>query len=213
MKDETMKYGIYDPNTYTSTGGEMKFNPEIISSYGSWTEKRRKQTIAFIRKNVVEFKKDSVLCIGSDNDFDKSICKDLKLKPSFSRGNLDYFWWDRGNYFFYYYIFCFEVIEHLLNPLLFLERIKEVINEDSLLFITYPINRSWLMGKTHFNEYRKDRFEYLVDKAGFRIIDYQQKMYMKSIFQAYKGIRPLLRATPIGWCKRQFYCIGLKGEK
>ena len=114
------------------------------------------------------------------------------------------------NYFYlsthkkYDIVTCFEAMEHLLNPLLFLENLKEYIAKDGLIFISYPYRNSLFWSDIHFHEYDIARFRYLIKTAGYKILAYKEvRMYSWHGF----GIRPLLRLTPIGCVKRQYYCL------
>jgi len=101
-------------------------------------------------------------------------------------------------------ILCFQTIEHLLNPLLFLVECKNHLRDKGLLYISYPTHGTkpfWSSG--HFNEYDKSRFEYLLEVAGLEVVKYQEKTMWRRI----KGIRSIIRNIPIGWCKHQYYCV------
>ena len=113
-------------------------------------------------------------------------------------------------------IFIFEVLEHLINPLLFLESLKNYITKDTLVFISYPehfIKQFW--SNNHFNEYDKKRFEYLINEAGYKIIKHKSILWLWCKFRNYfTGIRPILRLVTGYWIltifKKHYYILRLK---
>lgn len=92
-------------------------------------------------------------------------------------------------------VFCFEVIEHILNPMLFLNRLKDFIADDADIYISFPSGRPqflWTAG--HFHEYSKDRAEKLFEMAGYQIIRSERSSIIwKKPGDYFKGFRPLLR--------------------
>ena len=92
---------------------------------------------------------------------------------------------------FYENVFVFEVIEHLLNPLLFLRQLHPICK---YVYLSTPYKRpNWMRNKElHFHEFNMNELEHLIDVAGFKIIDKKiinatQWRYM------FTGIRPFLR--------------------
>lgn len=92
-------------------------------------------------------------------------------------------------------VFCFEVLEHLCNPLLFLERLKEFIYQDADIFISFPSGRpQFLWTGGHFHEYGKERAEELFRLAGYKVIRTERTpIIWKRPLEYFKGIRPFLR--------------------
>ena len=75
----------------------------------------------------------------------------------------------------------FDVIEHVRNPVMFLNSIKELLNDDGVCFIVTPSLDSWsakVLGR-HWMEYKPEHLFYfnkgnikdLLNKAGFSTID------------------------------------------
>lgn len=88
------------------------------------------------------------------------------------------------------YVFCFEVIEHLLNPRLFFDNLRKHVHKDTRIFLSYPSRPKILWNdQEHFHEYDKLRFNYLLKKTGFKIVR-QKNIYVR---RKPTGIRPLLR--------------------
>lgn len=91
-------------------------------------------------------------------------------------------------------VFCFEVIEHLMNPLHLMLQIRGVLKESGRLFMSTPKHKPhFLWGKYHFTEYDEKRLLALVARAGFRIIRFEEFRTMP-FWWHFLGIRPLIRA-------------------
>jgi len=133
---------------------------------------------------------------------------EAELSRIYSKNEFHYTNWDL-NYQFpivtkkYNTMFCCELIEHLLNPLWFFLQARELMTEDTLMYLTYPIQPHWAWCACHFHEYDKSRFLYLLREAGLDIVDYKEVIMWKRI----TGIRPIIRNTPLGWLKIQIYVL------
>ena len=90
-------------------------------------------------------------------------------------------------------VFAFEVIEHLLNPLMFLEWIKLNLDKDGSVYLSTPINRpKWMRNKElHFHEFNYNELVHLIEVAGFKIVD--EKRINCTTWKMITGFRPLLR--------------------
>ena len=91
-------------------------------------------------------------------------------------------------------IFVFEVIEHLLNPLVFMKYLYNNVSRKGFVYLSTPINRpKWMRNKEwHFHEFNYNELEYLIDKAGFKIVD-EKRINCTRWYYALTGFRPLLR--------------------
>ena len=100
----------------------------------------------------------------------------------------------RSNDCFYDNIFAFEVIEHLLNPLVFIQWAYRHLNWGGNLYISTPINRpKWMRNKEwHFHEFNYNELVHLIDVAGFKIVD-EKRINCTKWYYAFTGFRPLLR--------------------
>ena len=88
------------------------------------------------------------------------------------------------------YVFCFEVIEHLLNPRLFFDNLNALVHDGSRIFLSYPSRpKLFWNNDEHFHEYDKARFNYLLKKTGFEIVR-KKNIYVR---KKPNGIRPLIR--------------------
>jgi hypothetical protein len=164
-----------------------------------------------------------VLDIGDANDFGVHLASYFGMNYHHTSGNLDgvnyngyYSWVDsRVKDKPYPMIFCCEVLEHLINPLLFLEMLKRHINHETKIFISYPHHAlDFLWGDMHFHEFRDEAFKTLLDMAGYKIIAHQEYKlgYGNSWRFYFTGIRPLLRLLVVlfGWSKHHLYLVKLK---
>lgn len=90
-------------------------------------------------------------------------------------------------------VFCFEVIEHLFNPLHLLFEIKKVLKNDGRLFLSTPKGKPhFLWFKHHFHELYETELRNLIDRAGFKII--KLKYYrVIPLWNGFTGIRPFIR--------------------
>ena len=178
---------------------DLKCLPSTLETPGAG--KRYRKTLEFVN-SIPTF--GNVLSIGELSDIDVKIAQELTLKHYYTEGDLDYPGWQivgehPGRFD---NVFIFEVIEHLINPMLMLTELKRYIDKNTQIFISYP--QSFLkkyMSPKHFHEMDVDRFEYMIDKAGYRIetatsiTTYFDKWYYPLI-----GIRPLLKTiTFVDW--------------
>lgn len=83
----------------------------------------------------------------------------------------------------------YDSLEHLLNPLLFLDGVYKIIKPGGLLYICLPQRPSWLWTEHHFHEIEDSRCKYLFKESGFKV-EYQTKI---SFWRLKFGVRPLIR--------------------
>ena len=167
------------------------------ASFKKDDQRRMVKTISFIKE--IE---GTVLDIGYPNPVGNFIAKWFNVKKENTFFDLDFPNFTKKKYD---NIWIFEVIEHLMNPLLFLIELKKVCTKETRIFLTYPIRPRFFWAKTHFHEYDRQRFRYMLNEAEYKIIRYQQKIHWRPDWWFYlSGIRPFLRLT-IGCCKQQFY--------
>jgi SAM-dependent methyltransferase len=90
-------------------------------------------------------------------------------------------------------ITAFEILEHVMNPLLVLDGCREVLRPDGVLYLSVPRRNphEWLFGKSpeHFHEFAPDELRWLLDKAGFDVAHFE----MASTSVLAPGVRPVLR--------------------
>jgi hypothetical protein len=148
--------------------------------------------------------KGVVLDIGNKNPIGDFMAEYYKVKKYNTYHDLNFFPSSEFNKTINT-VWCFEIIEHLVNPLLFLWWLNSICNKKTRIFLTYPIRPRLFWARTHFHEYDKKRFRYMLKCAGYKIVRYQQRTHWRPDWWFYlSGIRPFLRLT-IGRCKQQFY--------
>lgn len=153
-------------------------------------ERRYKRTLLFLKKHVGE--KSRILDLGVENLFSKIMRENGYSVINTDGEDLDI------NY--QKYVDCdvdavtaFEIFEHMLAPFNFLRELKT-----DKLIASVPL-RLWFASAywnekddwdKHYHEFEKKQFDYLLEKTGWKIIDYAKW----TSYDRWKiGIRPLLR--------------------
>ncbi len=91
-------------------------------------------------------------------------------------------------------ITCFEVIEHVMNPLAFMVNLKRLLDKDGKIYLSTPVIPfiSRYQWSEHFTEYKEKPFDVMLRYAGFRVVS-------KKVFRPFKwwfyftGFRPFAR--------------------
>jgi len=169
---------------------------KIISPYAysfdhTDVEKHSKKDFKTI-SNFIGLKKDfgKVLDIGDENPLSRKLSSyyDISIDQTDIDLDLDSL---EGNY---NTVFCFEVIEHLFNPLHLLLEINGVLENDGSLILSTPKRRPHFMWyKYHFHEFSKEELDNLITRAGFKVKRIEYKMSGRPLIGYIKGIRPFLR--------------------
>lgn len=136
--------------------------------------------------------KEPVLDIGARNSMGEAIEKRLNINLYNTHGDLNFFNWEPNEETAYKTVICSEVIEHLLNPALFLNRLKMFCDNDCVVYIFYPLRPHFFWTECHFHEYDRQRFLYLLQYTGYKISKYRwefRKAYSWKFY--FTGIRPL----------------------
>ena len=91
------------------------------------------------------------------------------------------------------FIFAFEIFEHLMNPLIFLEFLRNQLQDEGRLFLSTPFVRPrFLWSQYHITEYFPDKVEEIAAKAGFEVLRYD-RVNVYPLRSGLLGIRPLFR--------------------
>jgi SAM-dependent methyltransferase len=143
-----------------------------------------------------------LLSIGPENLFDRTMAESFQLSCHSTSGDLDRDWQAPPKH--YDYVFCFEVIEHLMNPLHFLENLKRYVGSDTRIFLTTPRRPHAFWNNQHFHEYDQVRFNHLLSAAGYVVIRHEARITWYHPLFYLSGIRPFLRLT-IGRSKTHLY--------
>ncbi|RLG46811.1 MAG: hypothetical protein DRN92_04505 [Thermoproteota archaeon] len=151
---------------------------------------RYKWTVNFIKKHWnPDWKK--FLDIGHRNIFTSYLEETFGVKILNTFGDLDRkAIYPEGNFDV---IFCFEVLEHLCNPLWLLDCIYEKLDSNGALFLSTPSRLQINWATCHFCEHSLDRLSYLFEKAKFVVTD-RDLIKIPGSF----GIRPVIRKI-MGW--------------
>lgn len=90
-------------------------------------------------------------------------------------------------------ITCFEVLEHVMNPLGMMDDIYALLRPRGVCFLSTPVSRfGWYHSKAHFAEYKRDRLEKMFRYVGFEIVKYRTFCLWDPEFMFF-GFRPLWR--------------------
>ncbi len=92
-------------------------------------------------------------------------------------------------------IICFEMLEHMQNPLFFMKQMKSILSEDGSIFLSMPGRPEILRTKYHFVELTPKRFlKWILIPMDMQIIRYKKlRIVRKAWWFYFKGFRPLLR--------------------
>lgn len=90
-------------------------------------------------------------------------------------------------------IFCFEILEHLFNPLHFLLEAHKILKKDGRLYLSTPKGKPhFLWTEYHFHEFHKRELINLIERAGFQIVRIEYHRVLP-ISKGFTGLRPFLR--------------------
>jgi len=164
-------------------------------------DNKRFEYLVKFMKNPIE----PILDIGSQNDFGLKVAQHYGISICNTDGDLDYPDWIPLGDDYYNAVWIFEVIEHLMNPALFLKELKDIIDLNTKIYVTYPFRSVvsyW--SDTHFNEMDEKRFRTLVESCGYEIVRHEKhRLYRKWNFYL-RGIRPLIRLFFVPYCQNYY---------
>ncbi len=89
-------------------------------------------------------------------------------------------------------ITCFEVIEHLFNPLFCLLEMKRVLKPNGRIYLSTPRFKPHFLWGNHFHEMSDKSLFALIDRAGLKIVR-KQKIFVAPWRSLLTGFRPWLR--------------------
>lgn len=151
--------------------------------------------LKFARKWLVPFSLGKeILDVGETNPYSQALKSELNLTVVNTVGDLNFSDWEPKRQF--PVVYCFEVIEHLQNPLVLLKEIRKRMVDGGTLFLTCPrATFRLLQMSAHFNEMDEYRLRSLFDLSGcFRIEQFGITGSNYPWFIFCRGFRPFLRA-------------------
>lgn len=179
-----MKRSLIQDTTFLMLNNDLKTRRDI-TVVGDYSKSRTRQVIKFCDIPA----KSIVLDIGVKNELSMRLGKEKDVEVINTTSDLDYEI-NPERYTKFNYVTCFEVIEHLLNPRLFLDNLHTITEDNVIVYFSYPSRPKWLWNnKEHFHEYDRLRFNYLLNKTEWRVINEKKIYYMNKI----NGIRPIIR--------------------
>lgn len=111
---------------------------------------------------------EDILDIGEDNPLKRFMEKKFNVSISSTPYELDF---DRdtipGKW---QTITCFEVLEHLFNPLTLLDNMVNTLEDDGVIYLSTPKRPHFLWTKYHYHEIDDKRIRWLFEKAGLKIV-------------------------------------------
>ena len=181
-----------------------------ISNRGDWEDKgidnalqqpsllvRFRKTLRFVNSSVdtSTLKRSTILDAGEYNPLSKWLRELHGITVQNTPPDLDFDHWHKSRTVLgqFDYIFAFEIIEHLMNPLAFLELLKSCMKENARIFLSTPFDRPRILwSKYHVTEYFPDKIELMARKAGLCVKRYSC-VHAYSWKSAFLGVRPFLR--------------------
>lgn len=155
----------------------------------TYPKERFEKTLNFLNKHLN--KSEQILDLGVENPLSK-LMKEQGFQVQNTKGediDVNFESLDNNNYEI---LTAFEIFEHLLNPFTVLQHCKA-----DKVFISVPL-RLWFspayrsktdMWDRHYHEFEDWQLDWLLEKAGFKIIDSIKWAHPVKKF----GIRPILR--------------------
>ena len=153
----------------------------------TYPKERFEKTLNFLNKHLN--KSEQILDLGVENPLSK-LMKEQGFQVQNTKGediDVNFDSLDNNNYEI---LTAFEIFEHLLNPFTVLQHCKA-----DKVFISVPLRFSPAyrsktdMWDRHYHEFEDWQLDWLLEKAGFKIIDSIKWAHPVKKF----GIRPILR--------------------
>jgi hypothetical protein len=164
----------------------------------TFPNKRFKHTIQFLEKHVS--KNETILDLGVVNPFSEIMTRNGYKVENTAGEDLDF---DTSNIenSKATVVTAFEIFEHLLSPFTVLQSIKTdklVASVPLKLWFSSAYRSKTDMLDRHYHEFEDWQFDWLLEKAGWKIIDRQKCTNPTKKF----GIRPILR-----WFTPRYYIV------
>lgn len=94
----------------------------------------------------------------------------------------------------YSVITCFEVLEHLQNPLWFIRQLRLMLKPGGVIYLSAPGRQIPFWGEYHFLEYTPEHLQkWLLNPEGLEIVRFKKVRIPHPLRFYFSGIRPFLR--------------------
>ena len=170
---------------------------ELQESSKTWSsEKSHNKIIKFLLDGCLN-KDHKVLDMGERNLLTEKIERSFNCRIENTIHDLNYGcfypedWMDSFDY-----IIMSHVVEHLFNPLICIDKLKEVLKRDGSLILATPLSHENLKFKwtrTHFHEMDFYRLNELLKHAGFKMVHHITYPRWPFDYKRFLGIRMFLR--------------------
>jgi hypothetical protein len=152
---------------------------------------RKWHTVEFIDEHIWD-----AIDIGENNPMKAFLEAYYNIEIASTQGDLDVVELEGD----YGTVLCFEVIEHVANPLHLLLQMRKLIEKsDGVIYISYPSMPQWLWNYNHYNEIQEKRFKWLLERANLSILQHVKKPLYGRWYSYFYGIRPFFR---LFYCRR-----------
>jgi len=173
--------------------------PEPTKIIRKHLDYRYGKTMEFIRKHMPV---SPILDIGPENEHGMKLFREIGAEYHCTTGDLNRRWHDSPMIKeVYNTVFCFEVLEHLINPGTFLDKLKGYIAHDANVFVSVPRRGlfEWYGSKTkfssdyHFHEFTEKQIRCLFKETGYEVIDHNQFLRAVPFVELFGSWRRILR--------------------
>jgi SAM-dependent methyltransferase len=169
-------------------------NPLQLNPYENESQQARnhyKETLRFLRGKLTP--DQVILDIGQRSPMTDIIEKEFGVKLFNTVGDLDDETFEFEVYEDMDVVIYSHTIEHQFNPLFTLKCIKFWMKPEGTLYIMVPSRGKLLWTKNHYHEIDRYRMGLLLDRAGFKIIDYRREKHWRGFWDYFKGARMFIR--------------------
>ncbi len=91
-------------------------------------------------------------------------------------------------------ITCFEIIEHLQNPLFFMKQLSDMLQPGGIIYLSTPSRPKMFWPDFHFNEMNEKHLnKWIFSQAGLEISNKGRLRIHMPSWMYFTGIRPFLR--------------------